>query len=455
MEYYNVNVYPFPMIDGIIQPNWSSYQSYASAIEERKAIATNYSLNFNVQGNGTDYQATVAVGQINPNNANKVLHVVLTESHIPESWYGGEEINFVTRLMLPDQYGTPLLSKPTFEFEFTLQSEWVADSCELVAFIQDTVTKEIYQAKSFLLSDAILTFYDVALDEIVLNSDEYCTNQIAPKVIIRNQSFENLTNCIISYEINGELFNYNWEGNLEPDSAELVILPEVNFTLLDENLILVNVSLPNGEIDENPDNNILEEIFYEAQIIEKHQLIFELLTDDLGGETSWELNNSEGELVYSGEGYNNNTLYTIDLEFSNDDCYEFIIYDEGGNGICCDNGNGYFLIKDSDGIVYIEGGEFTSMKSFPLQIDVATAVNNPIQTTDLFIYPNPASDHIFIKSITDINTVRFYNAKGENGIEESVDSKFCQFDTRQLLPGLYFLRIETSKDPLIQRIIIK
>jgi len=326
-------------------------------------------------------------------------------------------------------------------------------SSELVVFIQDTVTKEIFQANTFSMADAIITHYDVSLEEIIHPGDEFCEDPLSPEVVIKNLSFENLVSCTISYEINGELHEYNWEGDLQPDSSEVVILPEVSITLQEENFIIVQVSLPNGEEDENPENNILEKTFYKAQIIEEQQLILELLTDNFGIETSWELKNSLDEIVYSGNGYENNTLYIIEWDMLEDDCYTFDITDEGENGICCENGAGYYLIKDSDGIVYMEGGEFGSLESLPFQIDVATKINHVEDLTDVYIYPNPASSLIYINSDLDIINVNIYNYSGHLIFEETDNSKLHQIDISELLPGLYFFKIETKAETFTRRII--
>ena len=278
---------------------------------------------------------------------------------------------------------------------------------------------------------------------------------MSPEVIIKNLSFENLVSCTISYDINGELHEYNWEGDLQPDSIELVSLPEVLITLQEENSIIVQVSLPNGKEDDNPENNILDKAFYKAQIIQIQQLFLELLTDDFGSETSWELKNSQEEIVYSGNGYENNTLYIIEWDMLEDDCYTFDITDEEGNGICCENGTGYYLIKDIEDSIYFEGGEFAFNETSSFQIDVATVINQSENKTDVFVYPNPASNVIFIKSPLEIRNVGIYNYSGQLVLKESVKSVIYHCNVSGLSTGLYFLWIETEDRTYSRRIIIE
>ena len=74
-----------------------------------------------------------------------VLHFVATESEIPENWQDQTELNFVERLMRPDENGAPLdftdgdIQNVILLFE--LEDSWVWPHIEFVAFIQDLDTK--------------------------------------------------------------------------------------------------------------------------------------------------------------------------------------------------------------------------------------------------------------------------------------------------------------------------
>jgi len=72
--YYNATYFPFPLIDGIIQPIWSSYNSYETAYEERKSLPTNYSINMDMLKDSLDFSVSVHLIKIGANIQNKVLH---------------------------------------------------------------------------------------------------------------------------------------------------------------------------------------------------------------------------------------------------------------------------------------------------------------------------------------------------------------------------------------------
>ena len=83
----------------------------------------------------------------------------------------------------------------------------------------------------------------------------------------------------------------------------------------------------------------------------------ELFTDNYGYETSWELIEVGVGVAASGDSYANDTYYIIDIPVCSTSCYEFIIYDSYGDGMCCAYGNGYYNVY-YDGMLIGSGGEF-------------------------------------------------------------------------------------------------
>ena len=57
----------------------------------------------------TDFTAEVTVEKVASSSASNIkLHFVITESEIQEYWHGMSELNYVARLMVPNQYGTSI-----------------------------------------------------------------------------------------------------------------------------------------------------------------------------------------------------------------------------------------------------------------------------------------------------------------------------------------------------------
>ena len=51
-----------------------------------------------------DYDINITIEKVASAGSNIVLHAVVTESEIEENWLGQTHLNFVERLMAPNQY---------------------------------------------------------------------------------------------------------------------------------------------------------------------------------------------------------------------------------------------------------------------------------------------------------------------------------------------------------------
>lgn len=89
----------------------------------------------------------------------------------------------------------------------------------------------------------------------------------------------------------------------------------------------------------------------------------EILTDNYGYETTWQLSYANGGVIASGgdPDYANNTLITESYCVSAGACLKFEIWDSFGDGICCSYGNGYYSIR-LNGEEVATGGNFTDYR---------------------------------------------------------------------------------------------
>ncbi|MGC9337541.1 MAG: PKD domain-containing protein [Candidatus Cloacimonadia bacterium] len=167
MGYYGsaVGGYPTAIFDGVLtvvggSPNQSMYSYYLPRYNARKAINSSFTIEVEGEHTGLDYNVTLTATKVaETTSTDMVLHLVLTESHIPYHWQNQDSLHWVERLMVPNQYGTPLDfsadSTNVVSLSFTLDPNWIADNCELTAFIQDTNTKEILQGTKVSLPDLL------------------------------------------------------------------------------------------------------------------------------------------------------------------------------------------------------------------------------------------------------------------------------------------------------------
>ena len=174
--YYTISGYPTGVFDGVTSsvggaacPSGNIYTTYLPLYNT--AIGTPSPISMCISGSHTGLAYTVNVKLIKldaVSGADLRLHLVLTESHISQTWQGCmTEVNFVNRLMVPGNAGTSFSFSggdvQNFTLNFNMDASWNAANCELVAFVQDNPTKAVYNGiKSSLanLPAAMLTYTD-------------------------------------------------------------------------------------------------------------------------------------------------------------------------------------------------------------------------------------------------------------------------------------------------------
>jgi len=156
-------------------------------------LLSSFTIDFDGAHSGfTDYEVNVTVNKVAEySGTNLALHFVLTESHIEQFWQGMSELNYVERLMVPNQNGTTLNfssgNPQEIAISFSIASGWNPEHCEVVAFVQDLNTKEILQgAKMELSAFPTSNQYDVSLVDIYNIPVTMCENSFIPYLTVTN-----------------------------------------------------------------------------------------------------------------------------------------------------------------------------------------------------------------------------------------------------------------------------
>jgi len=198
---------------------------------------------------------------------------------------------------------------------------------------------------------------DAGITEILEPSGSSCTSIIQPIVTLANIGSTPLSNVTIQYRTEGTWQNFSWTGLLGPDQETEIILPEYDGGWGSKTL-QVQTQNPNGAADSDSSNDELTSDY--LAIESANTATVNITLDILGGQTTWLIRDADNTILAEGGPYGN--FQTGQVETSSicllDGCYEFVIMDAVGNGICCANGNGSYEVVDQDGNVLASGDEF-------------------------------------------------------------------------------------------------
>lgn len=153
-DYYGVEGYPTVHFDGIdaVEGGYQStsmYPEYLPLVQARLNVAPPATVTIgNLNQTDSTLTGTIVLGSGSPMlNPGLRLRVVLTETHIPRPWQNQSEVNFCERAMFGGATGTPVDlddKSDTIPFSLTISRLWNREELELVAFLQDTLSREIY-----------------------------------------------------------------------------------------------------------------------------------------------------------------------------------------------------------------------------------------------------------------------------------------------------------------------
>ena len=206
------------------------------------------------------------------------------------------------------------------------------------------------------------------------------------------------------------------EGQRTPDLSSLVqdIVNKSNWKY--GNRILFYISGKGERTAESYDGNVSKA----PQLVVKYtkgidgnisfckEVSVKLIFDQYASETSWKMKNLEGEILMSGSEYSKNKEeIIISSKCLPVDCYEFIINDTSGDGICCDFGKGLYQVINSDKEVLASGNIFGSHEVKTICLSEFNAKyleqtkSSKINSVGLLLYPNPVVNKIKIKERID------------------------------------------------------
>ncbi len=279
-----------------------------------------------------------------------------------------------------------------------------------------------------------------------------CNN---PVVVLKNTGSTIISSAKIKYWVNNptNALTHDWSGSIAEDGLADITLPSPHqlWTSLSQvsNEFHAEVIEVNGAADGYAFNNHLMTSF-DIPPVAPANLVIHFRTNAAGGESSYDVRDDQGQVVFAKSGMANNTLYkdTLYLPLG---CFSYNVYDSDDDGISFfanSDGTGYTRFYElGAGLVktfipdYGSGFTYNFTVNFPLSYEELNGIEK------LSVFPNPTNDELNI-SLRQVNNdvelimidqlgkqIRREKVIADNGIFNGI------WDISELPSGIYFLTI--------------
>ena len=457
VSYYSVNSVPHVVVDGN-RFSGNSGNITQSIIDQLSAIESPMQLRLSWELDDAQNTITVHVmGHVSTDIAgSSKLYVGIIEKEIHFSSAPGSngEKDFydVMKKLMPSSAGQSLNSLEAngyFAYTFTweLANIYNMDQLDAIAWVQNSNTKEVYQACKSSPSPDPFFANEAAVSNITDVKKMNCSGIAEPQVSLSNYGSNALTSADLEVLVNGEVMKtVEWSGNMATFGSETVDLGEVVFPVEEENTLEVKIKSVNNGQDEAPDDDIAAFTIKEAYQAVGKVIKVNIRTDNNPQETTWKVTKlSTGEVIQEGGPYTEpNTMYIDTLVITADGCYDFTIYDAGGDGL---TGSAVYGLRAGNSTMF-SGSRFDDSESTEFSYEVTADVEENLYNSTN-IYPNPTDGLLNIYS-QEKQAVTIYNLVGQRVFEGQCEGKL-QIDMKAYGAGIFVIQIGNET----QRIVVK
>lgn len=193
-----------------------------------------------------------------------------------------------------------------------------------------------------------------------------------------------------------------------------------------------------------------------------------IVFDDYAREVSWQLNDSNGAPVLSGSGYTDADDFATINESTclPAGCYDFVINDTYGDGICCSYGEGSYTVTDGTGSVLASGGNYTTSETTNFCVSDSgsssglRAVIPP--SSSLLLSPVPADnilnmEYLFTAGSNSWPELSIFDISGRLMTQKTMSKDLFdkQINVLHFPDGVYILKLTQGKETMTKQFIVK
>lgn len=325
-------------------------------------------------------------------------------------------------------------------------------------------------ANHLIYYDAPSFTNDAEVWDIISPNNKFIHNRFnpicrKPEIQIRNSGTAPLTSLKIHYMVEGGVDSvFNWTGNLPFLEKTKVTLGELNWNG-SGNTFKVWVSEPNGTTDQYAWNDTMRSTFTTPPSY-PNDIYLLWKTNNAGSETRYQLKDIDGNVLYEQSPFiGPNTTFRDTFQLPQG-CYTFRLYDTGKDGLS------FFANSDGSGfarLMSVPTGNalVTFNPDFGTQVLQDFTVDTPLETRDAFLqpkfdaFPNPTNGSLTIRATfanTQESQVKILDMMGQTVLSRNMNAAQSweeQLDMSGLADGIYFVKLDSGKESVTRKIVLR
>ena len=300
---------------------------------------------------------------------------------------------------------------------------------------------------------------DAAVDTILEPDGEICNTGLVPRIVLRNAGELNLTSADIEYQVTGGggVQTFAWSGDLAYQETDTIYLTTIT-TVPGIQTLTVPATDPNGTTDDLPANDQATKVM----TITGRSAKVVIATDNNANQTTWLITDAFGFTVATGgpyTGQNNQIIITtVCLPTTFGSCYSLYLFDSGGDGLCCLNGNGYWELRTENNRLLLRdrfnstpSGGISPPNSQPVGHEFCLPAGpSNILGTECDIFTNQLLNKVYTSSVGALS-YQFEFTDPDAGYRRRITVgrpwvRFSEMQTSPLAPGtVYFCRARADQ----------
>lgn len=290
---------------------------------------------------------------------------------------------------------------------------------------------------------------------ISYSGDTKACDYVFVNVLLQNNGKLPLQSAVIKASTPGQSdLTYNWKGNLKTYEYEEIKLGSM---ALNANQ---SIKVELTSIDEFIDNNSITQDITIGKEVNSLNVTVKVVTDQYGSDTEWYILDPKGNQIASGGPYEDQSSPgeypqpDVNVTLTQFGCYQFIVTDVFGDGICCDYGEGIIKVDDQSGKNLITLNDYLTddLDFFKVHIAGNVVLNN----SQISINPNPTNGLVNIKSNSNESiTFELLNNIGQKiNIKPVGNGNNWTLDMSNYANGSYFLRMSSGNATTVEKIVV-